>query len=474
MISRGMSNTSVQKGGVGRTVPVFWTPAKSDVMKRLEVDSDSDGLRSPARVYPVFKRAMDIVFALAFLVVLSPCILITASFMVTTRRGRIILRTPKVGRNCTMFIEYTFAINSRILSKLPVLINILKGELSFIGPRAVGPDESFVEQCHDALERTRYSVRPGLVCDWWIRRYVSMDYIDELVLDAEYVRSLSLRRDASVLFRAVPGLITWLLFGNEPAEYPPTVSILGIRVDNLPMQAAIDRIAQMLASSQASHVCFINPHNINQTFVVPEYKQALERADLILADGFGTKLAGKILHRPLRQNLCGTDLFPRLCKQLADTEKSMYLLGALPGGAERTADWVREHYPNVVVRGCHHGYFSPEEEPNVVRDIAQSGADILVISMGVPTQELWADKHLKDLNVKVAMGFGGLFDYFSGRIPRAPRWVREIGMEWVYRLIQEPRRMWRRYLIGNFVFLARVLRERICGTGETSSNATTG
>jgi N-acetylglucosaminyldiphosphoundecaprenol N-acetyl-beta-D-mannosaminyltransferase len=301
-----------------------------------------------------------------------------------------------------------------------------------------------------------------------------MDYIDELVLDAEYVRSLSLRRDASVLFRAVPGLITWLLFGNEPAEYPPTVNILGIRVDNLPMQAAIDRIAQMLASSQASHVCFINPHNINQSFVVPEYKQALERADLILADGFGTKLAGKILHRPLRQNLCGTDLFPRLCKQLADTEKTMYLLGALPGGAERTADWVREHYPNVVIKGCHHGYFSPEEEPDVVRDIAESGADILVISMGVPTQELWADRHLKDLNVKVAMGFGGLFDYFSGRIPRAPRWVREIGMEWVYRLIQEPRRMWRRYLIGNFVFLARVLRERICGTGETSSNATTG
>ena len=120
-----------------------------------------------------------------------------------------------------------------------------------------------------------------------------------------------------------------------------------------------------------------------------------------------------------------------------------------------------EHYPDVLIKGCSDGYFKANEEPELIRTIACSGADILVVSMGTPTQELFIHRNIDELNISVAIGFGGLFDYFSGRIPRAPQWVREIGMEWVYRLIQEPRRMWRRYLIGNGVFLFRVLHEKL-------------
>lgn len=445
-------------------MPISWKPANSDVMKRLEVDTKLHDVGRRANVYPAIKRILDTAFAVILLLIVSPVFLFCALILRATGGSGVIRRVPKLGRNRITYFEFSFATESRFLRRLPALINIIKGDLSFVGPRAVGPDDRPSDFSRQSLEEKRYSVRPGLVCDWWVRRYVSMDYIDELALDAQYAETLSLRKDASVVLRAVPGLITWLLWGNEPTEYPPVVSILGVRVNNLSMQDAIDRIVYMLDTPQTNHVCFINPHNINQTFHFPGYYKALDEADLVLADGFGTKLACKILRRPLRQNLCGTDLFPRLCKQLADTGKGVYLLGALPGAAERTADWVREHYPGVIIRGCHHGYFTPEEEPSVVQGIAESGADILVLSMGVPTQELWAYRHLNELNVKVAMGFGGLFDYFSGRIPRAPQWVREVGMEWVYRLIQEPRRMWRRYLVGNFVFLSRVIRERVRGT----------
>jgi N-acetylglucosaminyldiphosphoundecaprenol N-acetyl-beta-D-mannosaminyltransferase len=129
--------------------------------------------------------------------------------------------------------------------------------------------------------------------------------------------------------------------------------------------------------------------------------------------------------------------------------------------AESVTQWIATQYPGVTVSGCHHGYFRPEEEPEVIQNIAESGADILLVAMGVPQQDKWIDGHLHELGVKVAMGVGGLFDFYSGRILRAPLWVREIGMEWFYRFLQEPGRMWKRYFLGNGVFLFHVLRERI-------------
>ena len=305
----------------------------------------------------------------------------------------------------------------------------------------------------DGAQAQRSSPRSSL--------HISLDYVREIVLDAAYVESASFRKDAGIVLRALPGMITTLLWGDEPAEYPPCVDVLNVRIDNITMSEAIARITAMLDGRKPRQVCFINPHYINETFRVTEYKRVLDEAALVLADGFGTRLAGKILHRPIRQNLCGTDLFPRLCAALADGARSIYLLGAAPGAAALVAAWVRERYPGVVIKGWHHGFFSIEEEEAVIQEIAQSGADILIAAMGVPKQELWLHRHRQRLNVKVAIGFGGLFDCFAGRVPRAPQWVREIGMEWMYRLIQEPRRMWRRYLIGNALFLARVLHQRL-------------
>ncbi len=142
------------------------------------------------------------------------------------------------------------------------------------------------------------------------------------------------------------------------------------------------------------------------------------------------------------------------------------MLGARPGIAEAFAGWIEKHYPGVRVKGFRDGYFDASQETAVIRDIRDSGAAILLVAFGSPRQDLWIGQHLPDLGVRIAMGVGGLFDFYSGRIPRAPQWMRELSLEWFYRLYQEPRRMWRRYLVGNVVFLSRVIMSAIFHRSE--------
>jgi len=169
------------------------------------------------------------------------------------------------------------------------------------------------------------------------------------------------------------------------------------------------------------------------------------------------------MRQAFRENLCGTDFLPHLCKKLQTTpgNNALYLLGARPGVAQKVARWITRHYPDVKIAGWQHGYYSCEEEPEVLSRIKSSGANILLVAFGAPRQDVWIHKKLPETGVKLAMGVGGLFDFYSGRIPRAPIWVRELGMEWVYRLAQEPRRMWRRYVLGNGLFLIRVMRQAV-------------
>jgi N-acetylglucosaminyldiphosphoundecaprenol N-acetyl-beta-D-mannosaminyltransferase len=141
----------------------------------------------------------------------------------------------------------------------------------------------------------------------------------------------------------------------------------------------------------------------------------------------------------------------------------LFLLGARPGIADAVAAWVHAHYPRVKLAGFHHGYFAPEEEQLVLDEIRHSGASILLVALGAPRQDVWISRNLAATGVKVAMGVGGLFDFYSGRIPRAPQWLREMGLEWVYRLYREPGRMWRRYLVGNLAFLSHIALQRLRG-----------
>ena len=166
-----------------------------------------------------------------------------------------------------------------------------------------------------------------------------------------------------------------------------------------------------------------------------------------------------MLGQSLRENVNGTDMFPLLCEAAAAAGRSLYLLGARPGIAAAAGEQMRRRFAALELAGARDGYFSEDEEPAVIEAVNASGADILLVAFGAPRQDLWLARHRAALSARVCMGVGGLFDFYSGRVRRAPAWMRELGLEWAYRLLQEPGRMWRRYVIGNPLFLLRVWRQ---------------
>jgi N-acetylglucosaminyldiphosphoundecaprenol N-acetyl-beta-D-mannosaminyltransferase len=409
------------------------------------------------------KRLLDAAGAALLLLALSPLLGLVAALLLLRGEKQLLERASRVGRRCERFPLYAFALPrdrvGRLLAglrvhRLPVLFNILKGHMSFIGPRPAPPGEFDPRQ---RVARHRHDVRPGLICLWWIRRRANIAYETEAEADAEYVDTRSAWGDLGIALRAVPAL----LYGATGAAPAGRLTVLGLPIDNFTMEEAVQAIARRLHCGRPAQVCFVNADCANIARRDPAYGQVLGQAELSLADGIGMKLAGRLLGREVRQNVNGTDLFPRLCAVLQDSGKEVFLLGAGPGVAEGVKGWIAAHYPGARVAGCHHGYFSKEEEEGVIRRIAASGAELLLVAMGAPRQEKWIHRHLAATGAKVAMGVGGLFDFYSGRIPRAPLWVREMGLEWVYRFCQEPRRMARRYLVGNAVFLSRVLVERL-------------
>ncbi len=411
------------------------------------------------------KCIADFVLALLLVVLFLPIFVL----YFLSARTVAFAHTERVGRWGVQFNELSFpkpkGAISRLLSRtwfrrLPVMFNILSGDISFVGPRLVSPGEL---SPRERTARKRYNVRPGLLCLWWVRKRANIAYSSELDDDAEYVETSSVWGDFGIAFRAIPAM----LYGEGVPTAPDHVTILGITINNVTMAEAIDEMVRRLDGDMGFQICFVNADCANMAYRDAGYREVLRNAPYVLADGIGLKLAGKMLRSDIKQNVNGTDLFPRLCSALEGTGKRVFLLGARPGITDAVRDWVAEHAPGAVVCGVHHGYYSAEEEPDVIRRISEAGADLLLVAFGAPRQDEWIAQHIGDTGAKVAMGVGGLFDFYSGRVARAPQWMREIGMEWLYRFIQEPGRMWKRYFVGNFVFLLHVVLQKLGRSAPT-------
>lgn len=241
---------------------------------------------------------------------------------------------------------------------------------------------------------------------------------------------------------------------------PVEFTLLDARIDNISRRSALSRILANRPSSAARLVYFANAHCLNMASVDPAYRRALQAADMVLPDGTGVRWGAAMHGWQVRENLNGTDLFPELCAWAAQRGLSLYLLGGQEGVASAAAQAMQERYSNLKIAGCRDGYFSDTQAASVVEAVNASGADLLLVGLGVPRQELWLREHAQTLQVRSALAVGGLFDYYSGRIPRAPAWLRACGQEWVWRLLQEPARLARRYLLGNPQFLWRVWRSQ--------------
>jgi N-acetylglucosaminyldiphosphoundecaprenol N-acetyl-beta-D-mannosaminyltransferase len=237
---------------------------------------------------------------------------------------------------------------------------------------------------------------------------------------------------------------------------PASIRIHGIRLVNLAIDEALAAIEAALAARQATRISFVNADCVNIAAVNATYREALAETDWVFIDGIGMRIAGKMMDQPVRDNVNGTDLFPRLCESLAQQGKRLFLFGARPGVAAAAAEWALAHYPGLQIAGTRHGYHPAEAESETLAIIRASGADLVLVALGTPHQETWIARNMAASGATVALGVGGLFDYYSGRIPRAPMWIRRCGLEWLFRLIQEPRRLWRRYVVGNVIFLVRI------------------
>jgi exopolysaccharide biosynthesis WecB/TagA/CpsF family protein len=240
----------------------------------------------------------------------------------------------------------------------------------------------------------------------------------------------------------------------------PTIEVLGLPVTKLTEHAALAEIERIYDEEAPALVAYANAHTLNLSVSDPDYRAVLARASIILNDGSGIALAARINGDRFPANLNGSDFNPQILGLAAQNGWSTYLLGAKPGVAERAGAAMRSRYPSLQIVGCRDGYWAPSETEQVVAAIEASGASLVMAAMGNPLQEKWLDQHLAATGARIGVGVGAFFDFAAGEVVRAPAWMNKWGIEWLFRLAQEPKRLWKRYIVGNPLFLARVLKAR--------------
>lgn len=228
--------------------------------------------------------------------------------------------------------------------------------------------------------------------------------------------------------------------------------VLGVRVDRLSLPQTVDAIDEMVARHRESNnvlpcqqVITVNPEFVMEAQRNALFRQCINQAALVVADGMGIVWAMRILGTPTPERVTGTDTLPELAKRCAEKGYRLYLLGAAPGVAEAAGSRLQEIAPGVVIAGTYAGSPAPSEEHDIMERIRAARADIVCVAYGAPAQELWIYRNLAQLPAAVAIGVGGAYDFLSGRQLRAPDLMRRVGLEWLYRLYREPWR-WRRML----------------------------
>lgn len=230
--------------------------------------------------------------------------------------------------------------------------------------------------------------------------------------------------------------------------------MLNIKVDVTAQAEVLGRCHDFLSSGATHTIFFLNAHCFNIAQKNHAYFNAIHHADLLLNDGIGVRIASWFAGITFPENLNGTDLIPKILELAARQNCPIFFLGGAQGIAAKAASEVTKKIPGLIVAGTHHGYFQQQDSDALVRQINESGAEILILGMGVPRQELWAYKQIGKLTgVRIILAGGAILDFLSGTIKRAPLWMRKLYLEWLYRLLLEPGRMWKRYLLGGGQFL---------------------
>ncbi|PTS82280.1 UDP-N-acetyl-D-mannosamine transferase [Pseudomonas sp. HMWF032] len=238
------------------------------------------------------------------------------------------------------------------------------------------------------------------------------------------------------------------------------IDFLGCPLDLLAEQALIEDATRALNGGVRIRLEGLNVAKLIDARATPFLMRALHEAERIHIDGAGIAIGLKWLDIPAPPRCAGIDLMHKLCALAVKTNASVYLLGARTGVVGSAAQRLVSQYPGLRIVGVRDGYFRAEEEAAVVEDIRASGADLLFVGMSSPKKELLLQQYWPQLGVKIGMGVGGSFDVISGELKRAPYWMQKLGMEWCFRLYQEPQRLFWRYIKTNFFYMLLLLHAR--------------
>jgi len=238
-----------------------------------------------------------------------------------------------------------------------------------------------------------------------------------------------------------------------------TVRLLNGRFHPLTLDQTVAALRQRIHDGNRGHVCTVNVAVLMMMRQHPRLQRFVDHAAIVTADGLPLIWSSRILKEPLPERVTGIDLIEKLCQMASEEGFGIYLLGGRQTMLAMVAARLKKNYPKLIVSGVMDGYFPIEHAETRARAVAKSGAQILLVGMGVPRQEYFIEKYWDQLKVPVAIGVGGSFEVLAGIRRRAPVAMQKIGLEWLFRLLQEPRRLWKRYLGTNTLFLLLMGRE---------------
>ncbi len=246
----------------------------------------------------------------------------------------------------------------------------------------------------------------------------------------------------------------------KPIDGRTSRDILGVDVDAVSWEQALAHILHLVEKKRPRKITFLNAHNANVACRDPEFSRIIKDF-LILPDGVGVDYASRILYgEKFPANLNGTDFVPAVFASI-ETPLTVALLGARRENVDKAGLRLSQTYPQHHFIVISDGYFSQSDEPAILDELEKTKPDILLVAMGVPRQEKWIARNIGEKHATLTFAVGALLDFQSGAINRAPMWMRALRIEWVYRLLVEPSRMWRRYILGNPEFFLRVLRQKL-------------
>lgn len=243
------------------------------------------------------------------------------------------------------------------------------------------------------------------------------------------------------------------------------IEMLGVRVSLTTVQNLHDTLKDVIDRGDKQYILNVNVHALNIAFRKPDFRQVLNNSRLTFCDGAGVALGARILGHRIPPRITYADWMWQLAEFAAENRFTLFLLGARPGVSDRAAVALRQRVPDLRVVGTHHGYFDARraspDNCRVVELVNSARPNILIVCFGMPKQEEWLSENWDELNVNVGLTGGAALDYVSGQLRRGPKWMTDHGLEWLARMIIEPRRLWRRYLLGNPVFLWRIFKQRL-------------